>query len=140
MKYNLAKRRGIFLVITVIVLIGGFFVVGGVLAEPATIEVGPGQTYTTIQAAIEVASSGDIINVAAGTYNEEVNVNKSLTLLGKNKDTTIIDGGGVQSSGAIDITADYVTVSGFTIRNRGGSYNRGVTILLEVIIVRLAAM
>src|SRR6516165_6322004 len=37
---------------------------------------------TTIQGAIALASSGDTITVAAGTYEEAVEVNKTLTLEG----------------------------------------------------------
>jgi hypothetical protein len=43
-----------------------------------------GCDYTTIQAAINAASAGDIIQVAAGSYEEQVIVDKPLSLLGPN--------------------------------------------------------
>jgi len=93
-----------------------------------TYYVGSGEDYITIQNAIGEASADDTINVAVGTYNECVDINKSLTLQGEDRDTTIIDGGGVQW-GAINIKADYVTVRRFTIRNRGGTQNKGINIV-----------
>ncbi|MFB2645154.1 hypothetical protein ACE09Y_02620, partial [Raphidiopsis sp. BLCC-F218] len=49
------------------------------------IEVGPGRTYTTIQSAINAASDGDVIRVLSGIYNENLTINKSITLEGPNK-------------------------------------------------------
>jgi len=44
--------------------------------------VGSTTTYSTIQAAVNAASPGAVITVDAGTYNEQVTVNKSLTIQG----------------------------------------------------------
>ena len=52
---------------------------------------GPGN-YTTIQSAIEAASPGDTIFVYSGTYNESIIINKKqLTLIGQDKNTTLIN-------------------------------------------------
>ncbi|UCF12868.1 MAG: PKD domain-containing protein [Thermoplasmatales archaeon] len=82
-----------------------------------------GADYTNIQDAIEAASSGDTVYVYSGTYNENVEINKDLTLTGENKDTTIIDGGknghtlyAYGAPGGKIVTH----ISGFTIRNAGG--------------------
>ena len=56
--------------------------------------VGPGPTYdyNTIQAAVVASTSGDIINVAAGTYEEQLTIdNKSLIINGAGKNLTIIN-------------------------------------------------
>lgn len=78
--------------------------------------------YPTIQTAVDVANSGDIILVTSGTYYEHVNINKSLTLIGEDTATTIIDGNRTEIvgiAGIVSITADSVVIDGFTIRNSG---------------------
>ncbi|WP_435184020.1 Ig-like domain-containing protein [Cylindrospermopsis raciborskii G7] len=53
-----------------------------------TLIVGSGSQYTTIQAAINAASDGDIIEVQAGTYAEQLTIDKQLTIRGPNSQKT----------------------------------------------------
>jgi parallel beta-helix repeat protein len=76
--------------------------------------------YSTIQSAIDAASAGDTIFVYNGTYYECIIINKSINLFGIDKNTTIIDGGGIGN--VVNITADLVNISGFTIQNTSGYY------------------
>jgi parallel beta-helix repeat protein len=75
--------------------------------------IGPGN-YTTIQGAINDATSGDTIFVFNGTYTENIVIDKSINLIGENKQITTING---NNAIAIKITVNSVTVDGFTIQN-----------------------
>jgi parallel beta-helix repeat protein len=81
-----------------------------------------GCDYTSIQAAINDLSMGDRIYVFNGTYNENVVVNKSLTIQGEDKDTTIIDCDGSGNCVYVDNT-DGTNISGFTIQNGSHGIN-----------------
>jgi nitrous oxidase accessory protein len=96
-----------------------------VTATPTTLHV-PTQ-YPTIQEAINHANPGDTIFVHNGTYREHVIVNKSVSLIGEHRDSTIIDG---QGTGVpITITANNVYVKGFTIKGSGsGMFLGGILI------------
>ena len=80
--------------------------------------------YTRIQDAINDARNGDTVYVYKGTYNS-ILIDKSITLLGENKYTTIIDASGeywgvrVYADG---ISISGISISGFTIKyaNMGG--------------------
>jgi parallel beta-helix repeat protein len=71
--------------------------------------------YPTIQASINAANAGDTVFVRAGIYYENVIVNKSLTILGENKDTTFVVGS--PGSVVFRIESDNVFVSGFTMQD-----------------------
>ena len=77
---------------------------------------GPGN-YTKIQDAIDDASYGDKVFVFddSSPYYENIVVKKSIIIQGENKYTTIIDG--ANNSHGVNIIADSVTVTGFTIQN-----------------------
>lgn len=94
-------------------------------AQGATLYVGPGQTYSKIQDAIDNASTDDTIRVYAGTYYENVLVNKSVTLIGNGTSISIIDG--TEFGDVVTITVNNVTIQGFSIEN---SSNEGSGIKL----------
>jgi parallel beta-helix repeat protein len=85
----------------------------GAYARTLVVPVG----YATIQEAINAANPGDTIYVMDGIYHEHVVVNKTVSLLGEKRETTIVDGSGVGT--VVEVTADDVNVSGFAIRNSG---------------------
>jgi len=84
----------------------GWFFVGG---------SGPGN-YSTIQSAINAASSGDTVFVFNGTYFGHININKSINLIGQDKNTTFIIGFFAYT---LSIISDWVNMSGFTIQYDG---------------------
>lgn len=91
-------------------------------------------SFSTIQAAINDAATttGDIIEVAAGTYTENVTVNKSVTIKGANFGTpgcgtrvaeSIVAGG---TGTAFTVSANDVTIDGFNITGVTGIAATGV--------------
>jgi uncharacterized protein (UPF0333 family) len=81
---------------------------------------GPGN-YSIIQDAVDNASDGDTIYVYSGVYNRStgmdccVYLNKSISLVGENKNTTILTGW--WDSAVVEVVANNVEVRGFTIQN-----------------------
>jgi nitrous oxidase accessory protein len=88
--------------------------IGLVGAETKTVIVP--DDYSRIQEAIDSALVGDTVYVKSGTYHENLVVNKSLSLVGENVDTTIIDGNPPEGYRIpIKIQCDNVSVSGFKL-------------------------
>lgn len=79
--------------------------------------------YTTIQGGINQVNPGGTVFVYddSSPYYENIIVNKPVTLIGENKETTIIDGGHV-SGDVVSVSAADVSISGFTVVNSGDYY------------------
>lgn len=82
---------------------------------------GIGGCFQTIGAAVAAASAGDTIQVAPGTYSEDVIIGKSLSLVGANNANTIIEAkgkaNGIYVDGLDNAGLSEVVVTGFTVEN-----------------------
>jgi len=70
--------------------------------------------YLTIQAALNAAEEEDTVFVYNGTYYENVVVRRAVSLIGENREITIIDGGGKT---VVSVVADNVVITNFTVQN-----------------------
>ena len=93
-------------------------------ATAATICVNPagsGGCKSTIGAAVSAAAAGDTVQVAAGTYKEDVTIGKSMSLIGAGSALTIIDATGLANGIVVDgvdnAGLSNVVVAGFTVEN-----------------------
>jgi len=76
--------------------------------------------FNSITEGIEAVISGKSVIVAAGIYNEQLIINKELTLQGASQVNTFITGSGLTGN-LITIEADHVIVNGFTINGDSGT-------------------
>lgn len=116
---KLAKKT---LIIWIITLFIGANVVPNAVANMSVfgntlyVDDSGGADYTRIQDAIDNATNGDIIYVFNGTYSENIVIDKTINLIGQDRNTTIIEG--TRDSDLIHIEANWVNISGFTIKNQ----------------------
>ncbi len=96
---------------------------------PLVYNVDKDKLYAEIQEAITDANPDDIIEVYPGTYSENLIIDKPLTLIARDKEQTIIDGGG--SSSVIYVTADGVGIHGFTIQNSAEPYGKAIYVISD---------
>src|SRR5688500_8147723 len=71
--------------------------------------------YLTISYAVSQATAGDVIHVASGTYNEDVNINKQLTLLGAGHASTTVVGPIGGDGATMKVNAAGIIIDGFSI-------------------------
>lgn len=103
------------------------------LTNVATIASAPTVLYTLIQDAINAASPDDTINVAAGTYTEQLTINKNLTIAGaasaiiETTTTLALESDGDGRS-IVEITGASTTAifGGFTVRGALGSITSAI--------------
>ena len=95
-------------------------------ARAATLTVGGGGTYATIQAAVDAAAPGDSIQVAAGRYAEQVHVaTDDLTITGAGVDVTFVD---APAAMPLSFTTDQANFPVVFVEGAAGTAISGLTI------------
>jgi len=133
-----AKRKavsGTLLMLLLANMLALAFNIQPVKAEPRTWTVDddlqeyPAADFTKIQEAVNAAATGDTIVVYPGTYSENVDVNKSLTIKSENgTDVTIVRAVDYDDH-VFAVTTDYVNIIGFTVEGATGGWKAGIYLL-----------
>jgi parallel beta-helix repeat protein len=85
--------------------------------------------YPTIKEAIKNADEGAIIYIGEGYYDESININKKIILIGQDKIKTIINPISIENAYAIRLGAPGVEVKNLTVINGApGLYTTGIKI------------
>jgi uncharacterized repeat protein (TIGR01451 family) len=152
--WRMGLHLGMVSVLSIMLALGSTLVTPSPV-QAAELHVCSSCTYTTIQAAINAATSGDTIKVAQGTYYEKLHVDKAITLQGgysppnwttpsSDPSLTVINGSGLGDSviwityPASGTTIENLTITGGTGHYYPGSYSRGggIEVLAVTVTIR----
>jgi parallel beta-helix repeat protein len=118
-----------------VVVLSSFSVLVTVLPEnvrATTLSVGgsgPGN-YTTIQGAIIDANPRDTVLIFPGTYSESIVIDKSINVMGRDQNTSIVDA--IGSTVAVNVTSDWVNVTDLSVKITSPSGDSAVVELFDV--------
>jgi len=104
----------------------------GHAARAATLVVGPGQSYTTIAAAVAAAKDGDTVQVMAGTYvNDFADIQHNITLTAVGGRVVMRATGYIPNEKGILVADADLTVTGFSfmgakVTNAAGGNGAGI--------------
>jgi len=98
----------------------GIMEIQSVEAKTIIVDINGGGNYTSIQDAIDNASAGDTIRVWTGTYNENIVINHTLTIIGNGSGKTVINGDKINDT--VYVEADWVNLTDLRITGGGEKY------------------
>ena len=85
--------------------------------------------YTSIQEAINNEPEGTTVYIKRGFYNEILNINKKINLIGENKENTIIQSESKQNKCSISLNTPEIVIEKLSIKNSGpGLYTSAIKI------------
>lgn len=114
--FNLKCRYGVTYVVGLFLLLSIFVATVGV-SETYAATISVPTDYSTIQAAINAANNGDVVNIANGTYNEDLIINKEVSLKGASEVGVVVINPMLATSYGISVTADNVNLEKMTVKN-----------------------
>ncbi|MEM0492511.1 MAG: right-handed parallel beta-helix repeat-containing protein [Candidatus Thermoplasmatota archaeon] len=119
----MVHRRGFYSILCLLFFLISIVVSNNVIMVSSAgiiyVDIKGGRDYTSIKSAISNASAGSTIYVYSGTYNENLIIDKELSLICVEGEVAVING--VSSTHVVRITADNVSISGFVIQNAKGT-------------------
>jgi len=120
----------------IIVLILNLFVIINIgaisIAQPniISVDINKKEAYSSIQEAINNAEEGSTIHIKSGIYTEVLNIKKKITLLGENKEKTIINPISEKNKYGIRLGSPDIIIKNLTISNGGpGLYTTGIKVV-----------